>query len=534
MHILVNIFSFVVVIGFLIFVHELGHFLMAKLLKIRVNTFSLGFGPKIAGFTKGETEYRLSLYFFLGGYVSMQGEEPDSELKGSRDEFLSRSKFERFLVLIMGPATNIFVAFLFMAVLYWIGTNVPAYREAPAVIGLVHEGSPAERAGLQAGDRVLEIDGRTVTKYAQFEEKFLINPDKNLDLTVDRSGEKVGLQIVPASATVYKIGNAGVDPVQEFKLLSVEKGLPADEAGLEPGDVIKEVNGSEILHFASGMDMISDSPEAQIELGVCRNGETFGVAVIPQSRIYLMSEMDRAAFYIYPGEADGGGIKAPVVREAMLPENVDIKAGDIIASVNGRSFKDYDDLRSFMDDSAPKVMNIGIVREGKESAVKLSFYKPEIKGYIGIAREPVEERVIEKKFGFIEGLVQSVKINLSWCRTLMETVKNLFTGVLSVRAMSGPIDIAKFSGHALREGMLMNFIAFVSLNLGIMNLLPIPVLDGGHIFIILIEGIIRKDLSMKVKENLMQMGFFALITLMVVVLSFDLLKNIPYFRDAFL
>ncbi len=534
MQILTNTFSFALVIGFLIFIHELGHFTMAKLLKIRVNIFSLGFGPKIFGFTLGETEYRFSLFFFLGGYVSMEGEEPEEELKGSKEEFLSRSKFERFLVLIMGPATNLFVAFLFMSILYWTGTKVPAFREAPAVIGFVQKDSPAEKAGLLPGDLVLEIDNREISKYSQFEEKFLINPNRTLKIRVERNGSEVNLEIVPQSSTVYKIGNAGVSPVQKFELAKVEKGLPADLAGLKTGDIITEINGEKIYHFLRGMEIIADSVNQENLLKVKRGDKFVNLSITPESRIFFLSELERAAFYVYPKKVEGYDRKVPVVRETALPEGTNLKEGDIITSLKGQTINDYDEFRNFVEEQKPTSMKMGISREGKELEVTLVSYEPEIKGYIGIVRKDSENETIKKQFGFLEGMRQSVKLNLAWGRTLVETVKNLFTGVLSMRAMSGPIDIAKFSGNALREGMLMNFIAFVSFNLGIMNLLPIPVLDGGHIFIIFIEGIIRRDLSLKLKEKMMQVGFFALITLMVVVLSFDLLKNIPFLRDSFL
>ena len=153
-----SILAIAVVIGAALFVHELGHFLMAKLMGIPVPVFSLGFGLRILGWKRGDTDYRLSLVP-LGGYVKMLGEHPEDDLQGSPDEFMSRSRFERFLVYAAGPAMNIVLAFILFSTVFTLGVREPAALHEPPVIGRVAEETPAAAAGFQAGDRILEADG---------------------------------------------------------------------------------------------------------------------------------------------------------------------------------------------------------------------------------------------------------------------------------------------------------------------------------------------------------------------------------------
>ncbi len=529
-NVLISLLAFVVVIGFLIFVHEFGHFIVAKLLGIKVEVFSLGFGPRLAGKKWGETDYRLSLLFFLGGYVKMQGEEPDEELEGTDREFLSRSKWERFLVLIMGPLTNIIVAVVLMSFVYVMGINMPAYRGGPPKIGYVHEESPASRAGLNPGDFVMEVNGEKIENWGEFQSKVIINPGKSLNLKIKRDGKVIEREITPKSAGTYKIGNLGAQPPMRFKIDSVMRDLPAFSGGLKKGDIIKSINGENILHPARGVELFSEHPDKEITVTLLRRGEEIQKTIHSISKIEMtLSYRNRDyPFIIAPESEKDKKSFIPKVQGKIYGSKKDIETGDRVVGINGKQIKSLDHLLTVIRDLSDKGIRMTVQKDDEKITATVVPKRTEIKGYIGIKRAPPEMKT--KQYSLLPAVKESVKQNIKWIKLLGETLKNLVTGTLSMRAMSGPIDIAKFSGKAAQKGVefLINFIAFVSLNLGIANLLPIPALDGGHIAILSVEALIRRDLSLKVKERLMQIGIFLLLTLMAVIITLDIIKNIAF------
>jgi regulator of sigma E protease len=224
------ILSFVFVLGVLIFVHELGHFLMARRIGVRVLTFSLGFGPKLVSIRRGDTEYCISA-IPLGGYVKMAGENPEEVRTGASDEFLSKTKWQRFQVLIMGPVMNLVLAVLVMAAVLYQGAQVPAFEQEPVVVGSFTTGSVAQAAGVQPGDKILTVDGRAVDTWEIFSMVIAGKAKRQVTLLIDRGGKPVELQMVPAAEGKFEIGNIGVVPVMHPEVVAVEKGTPADERG---------------------------------------------------------------------------------------------------------------------------------------------------------------------------------------------------------------------------------------------------------------------------------------------------------------
>ena len=199
---LVTILAFIVVLGITITIHEFGHFAAAKLLKIRVLTFSIGFGPRLVGFTRGGTEYRISP-FPIGGYVKMAGETFDEERQGAPDEFLSHPKLHRFLVAIAGPLMNICLAIAILAYSYLGGIYVPRYHKEPPVVGPVAVNSIAHRSGLRTGDRILSIRGNALKTWEDMEIALQTVPKDALDVTVERNGETLRLRFeAPATESV--------------------------------------------------------------------------------------------------------------------------------------------------------------------------------------------------------------------------------------------------------------------------------------------------------------------------------------------
>jgi regulator of sigma E protease len=429
--------AFVFVLGVLIFVHELGHFLMARKIGVRVLTFSLGFGPKILKYVRNGTEYCVSA-IPLGGYVKMAGENPDDARTGRDDEFLSKTKWQRFQVMIMGPAMNILLAILVLALVLYQGADVPAYEQEPAVVGSVLPSSPAANAGIRPGDRIVRVADRPVETWERF--FIAIAPRANLEtqIVLQRDGQEVSVSTTPTPQTRFDVGDIGVLPEMRSQIRAVTPGQPADRAGLQPGDVILTVNGEKLSRDRPLVQIINKSAGVPLQFAISRGGQ--------------------------------------VVEATVTPE----KRGDV--------------------------------------------------GLIGVQLSEFETRTIEP--GPLEALQLSLKRNWEWSSLIFETIGGLLTRETSPKQLMGPVAIAQLSGSAAQAGWvsLFTLMAMISLNLGILNLLPIPVLDGGHIMIMALEGIVRRDFSTRAKEKILLAGFVLLMMLMVTVIYNDLTR-IPWIEN---
>ena len=429
-----SIIAFVFVLGVLIFVHELGHFLMARRIGVRVLTFSLGFGPKLVGFRRGDTEYCISAVP-LGGYVKMAGENPDDARTGASDEFLSKSKWQRFQVLIMGPVMNLVLAVVVMAVVLYQGAPAPAFMQQPPLIGTVLDKSVLKPAGLQSGDLILRVDGERVPTWEDFLNTMAMKSKRQVTLKVDRGGHQVDLTFVPIGTGRYDIVDIDVLdilPVMHPQIKSLQPESPALQAGLRPGDVIVAAEGERDV-----------TNKRLIEIIRAHEGKPITI------------EIKRAA---------------QILQVPVTPRNIN---GTVMMGA---------DLSAF------------------------------------------EVRTVEP--GIWGALKMSVDQNWSWAKMIVQTLGGLFTHHTSVKQLMGPVAIADLSGMAAAQGMLQLFslMAMISLNLGLLNLMPIPVLDGGHIAILALEGVSRRDFSMKVKEKMLLAGFVLLLMLMVTVIYNDLTR----------
>ncbi len=427
---LINIAAFVFVLGVLVFVHELGHFLMAKRLGVRVLTFSLGFKPHLVRHRWGETEYCIGLVP-LGGYVKMAGEHPDDPRAGRGDEFLSRTKWERFQVLVMGPLMNIALSLVVMTLVFMQGAEVPAYEQQPPVIGQVLAGSPAERGGLRPGDRIVSVGGQRVETWEKLYLAVLPRAGREVEIVYERGGQLLRTLVVPDPQTRFEMGDIGVLPEMHPQVRAVQPGQPAHRAGLEPGDLILKLDG------------------------------------------------------------------APVDRERLVKT---------------------------INQSVGRPLRLTVRRTGRELEVVVTPARRGDVGLIGVELSPYELRTIDPTF--LQAVGMSVKKNLEWSSLIFRTLWGLLTRETSPRQLMGPVAIAQLSGGAAQVSWvaLMTLLAMVSLNLGILNLLPIPVLDGGHIAILALEGLWRRDFSMRVKERLLLAGFLVLMLLMVTVIYNDLMR----------
>jgi len=423
--------AFLFVLGVLIFVHELGHFLMARRIGVRVLTFSLGFGPKLISIKRGGTEYCISA-IPLGGYVKMAGENPEDARTGAPDEFLSKGKWQRFQVLVMGPIMNLLLAVVVMTVVLYQGAQVPAFEQQPVVIGTFTEQSVGARAGLKAGDRIISVDGNSVDTWEEFSMAVVSKAKRPITLTVVRNGRPLQVAVVPESQGKYEMGDIGVQPLVHPEVDEVNPSQPAALAGLRKGDAILAVNGEEHVSYEHLISTIRNSEGKPIALTIKRGDTVQTVTVTPEK-----------------------------IANTMM---------------------------------------------------------------IGAQIRPFETRTVDP--GPIEAVKLSLQKNWEWTRLIVQTLVGLFTRETSVKQLMGPVAIADLSGSAAHAGWIQLFtlMAMISLNLGLLNLMPIPVLDGGHIFILALEGLARRDFSMKVKEKMLLAGFVLLLMLMVTVIYNDLMR----------
>ena len=428
-----TILAFIFVLGVLIFVHELGHFLAAKRVGIRVLKFQLGFNPTIVSFRRGDTEYGIGA-LPLGGYVKMAGESTEEERTGRADEFLSKSKWQRFQVLVMGPVMNILLALVLTSVVLFRGAEVPAYDDEPVVVGTVTQGSPAAKADIRPGDRIVAVAGRPVETW----DKFLIaigsRPNRETSIDLVRDGAPVTRTLTPVvqpEQSRFDIGDIGVLPNVHPHVPSLVPDDPADKAGMKAGDVIVAIDDQPITFSFQLREAIAKRPNQRLRVSILRNG-------------------------------------------------------------------------------APQTINVMSTRHGDN-------------GWIGIT---ILDASKSFKPGAVEAVRMSVQKNIEYSRLIFQTIWGLITRETSAKQLMGPVAIAQLSGESAQLGWiaLFSLMASLSLNLGLLNLMPIPVLDGGHIFIMAMEGVARRDFSIRVKEKMLLAGFVVLMMLMVTVIYNDLTR----------
>jgi regulator of sigma E protease len=426
--------AFVVVLGLLIFFHEGGHFLVAKLFRVRVLVFSFGFGKRLFGFQAGGTDYRVSL-IPLGGYVRMAGDNPEENQPANPDEFLSKPKWQRFLILFAGPFMNLLIAVGIFAMVDMIGVE---QRIVSPVIGEVTAGDPAQKSGLQVGDRITAVNGEAINDFDDLRLAISMHAGTALRVEYLRNGQKLTTTLTPRKEQTDfgPVGRAGIRPLEEPIVGRVNPGSLAAKAGLHSGDRIVAINGAPIRQYSEFDNAIINSKGAALALDLQRGAST------------------------------------------------------VHAVLAAAPLKDNDPYRGFLPPTTIR------------------------------------------KFGFAAAIGDSVEQNWKMLKLAGSALRRLFTAQGSVKELSGPLQIAHISGEMLRRGWIATVLlmSMISLQLGVMNLLPIPVLDGGHIMVLLIEGVVRRDLSIRVKERIQQLGFALLAALMIVVIYNDILGEITRFK----
>ena len=444
-HFPLNIVAFIFVLGILVFVHEFGHYAVAKLFKVRVEVFSLGFGKRLAGFRRGDTDYRISL-LPLGGYVKMAGENPMEARTGDPGEFMSHPRWQRFLVAIAGPAMNVILAVAVLTGVFMFRHEYPAYLDQAAVVGWVADGSPAQKAGFQPGDKIVAIQDKQNPTWDDVRYKIFGKINQKMDMDVLRGTQTLPLAMTPRIPEDEDagdiLGELGLIPGGPSVIAKVEPGLPADKAGIQVGDEIVAVNGTKV-----------------------QNSRAFGLYAVLQKS-----------------------------KEASVPIAV-LRKGQPL------EFK-----------LSPKLLPGGPDKEGYRIGVEI----------------PTDFRT--EKLPFVPALnaaTADCKKNSSLIFTLLG---QLFTVKGTLKQFSGPVGIMQESGRAAQAGfiVLLQFMALISLNLAIFNMLPIPILDGGLVLMLLVESVMRRDIKQEVKERVYQAAFVFLVLFAAVVIFNDVSKTIHF------
>jgi regulator of sigma E protease len=436
-----TILYFIIALGLLVFIHEFGHFLAAKKQGIGVEVFSIGFGPKLISFKRGETTYTISLLPF-GGYVKLVGEDPAEamEASGPQDKKYSlRPLWQKIIVVFAGPAMNLLLAFLLLPVVFMLGRMEPIFLDQkPVVIGL-KKGSVAQKADLRKGDEILEIGGQTIERWKDFLNFVLIHGEDEVTLKFRRGDEILTKTVVIDKSPDTHAGTLGVEPSyfigNDPVIDEVQPDGPAGRAGLRAGDRVLKMGETPIESWIEMTEEVGKSEGKPISMQVKRGAEEATLSVTPR----------------------------------------------------------YDEgLKKWL---------IGV----KKSEMAQS------------------EAFTRKKYGFGEAISKGVEENIKLSKLTLSVLGRLVTFQLSYKTLGGPIRIAQASAMAAESGFadFLYFLSFLSLQLGLLNLLPLPALDGGHLLFFAIEGVIRRPLSVKVRGMIEQAGFFLLISLMILVTMND-------------
>jgi regulator of sigma E protease len=430
----------IVMLGILVFIHELGHFCVAKLAGVKVLKFSLGFGPRLVSRHWGETEYMICA-IPLGGYVQMLGEGSGEGGEGGeltpeerQRSFADKPVLQRTAIIAAGPLMNLLLPFVILPVAFMVGVNLPAFLEQPTCIGYVVANSQGAEAGFQPGDCILAINDEPVATWTDTSRTLISHAGSPLVFTLSRGGETTSATLTPADGGIEGLQSFGLLPRQEALVGATSPGMPAAAAGLQAGDRIVAIDKTPVTSWYDLRTLIQNSEG---------NPQTFAV------------------------ERD-----AQILHLSIKPIRQEADGADYL---------------------------VGIV--------------------------PHQESVF-KRFGFIEAVRAGADRTLELVELTLVFIKKLFAGHVSTKNIGGPITVVQIAGQAAQTDLasILTILAFLSIQLGILNLFPIPILDGGHLFFNLFEIVLRRPLSLRVREIAQQVGLALLIMLMLLAFYNDIVR----------
>jgi regulator of sigma E protease len=439
---MMTIIAGILMLGVLVFVHELGHFWIAKLCGVKVLKFSLGFGPKLLSRQWGETEY-LVCAIPLGGYVQMlgegggeQGEEAELTAEEIQRSFAHKPISQRLAIVSAGPIMNLLLPLVVLPISFMIGVQIPTYVEQQPCIGYVVPATAAADSGFVAGDCILTVNQQPVDSWNDTNKSFVANAGEALTFEVLRSGRTVELRVAEENNSLEGLQALGLLPQQLARVGGLQPGMPAEKAGIVAGDLILQIGDAEITSWYDLKTVIQTVGQNPVPVLLERDGESLSVELVPEQR------------------EDGGDF------------------------------------------------------------------------LIGIA--PMRDSTLQR-FGFVDAVQEGAARTWELIDLTVVFVQKLFTGSVSAKNIGGPITVVQVAGQAAQTDLaaIFSVLAFISIQLGILNLLPIPILDGGHILFYLVELIIRRPVSVRAREMAQQVGMAMLLMLMVLAFYNDIVRLWP-------
>jgi regulator of sigma E protease len=541
-----SVVYFILLLGGLIFFHELGHYVMARLLGVHVVTFSIGFGPTLLSWRSRGTDYRLAA-LPLGGYVKLLGDDPGEEVPEGLNSraFMEQTLWRRFLIIFGGPLFNLILPFL---VFFILGLTTP--RLSPAVVGSAAPDGPAYKAGLRSGDHIVEVDGHETRYWWQLVDVVAKRPGREVPVTYERDGKQHKTRLTPAAVDVVRIRELGVtDRVGRIEvallyarpIIRVEADSPAWTAGLRTGDRLLAVGGRKVERWSEVDRFLKSSPGA-FDFVALRGEKTSGTGGATPA-VLLDIAGEPVSGRVEPGPGGSTGIATAEfvvtsVEKDTPAATAGLKPGDEILSVDGRRFASWPYLRQVLDNGGTAgrslqvrrgaevlELPLALVEESRKTEINteikvLIFGAFNSSHYDYVASIPNEDRLAY-------GLHRMVADSMDAMRLTVLGIAGLFAGQVSFKDMGGPILVYNLASATEGRGWeyFFRIMVILSINLGLINLFPIPVLDGGHIMFIAIEAVRRKPISLRVRQGATYVGLGLILMLMILVFRNDIERN---------
>ena len=528
--------AIVFLIAVLIFVHELGHFIVGRLCGIGVEAFSIGFGPRMFSFHRNGTTYQVA-WLPLGGYVKFAGALPNEEVADIHrgKEMYLASKTRRFLTIAAGPAAN----FLLAIVIYTI-LGMAGLEHAPSIVGTVRPDSSAARSGLQAGDRIIAINNQAVTRWNELRDHIAAAPQQRLHLTVQRQQQELQLILVPDLVEGRGIAGVGLDYEKPIIAVPDPTSIAAQQ-GLQTGD---EITAIQINNTTSAITTFSQlrtvlaatSADAIVYLRLQRHQREEVIFIPPHSDYSLLTL----------------GIASSLLTiEEAKPPATTLLAGDHIVAINAQAVNDVYDIGTILSTHTQANAAMTVIRNGEHLQLNVTLAEhitQRIEGAAKVYTLPITSVgkmfrppfITERYPNPLYALGFGVRETFAKSGLVLSALFGLFTGDVPLKALGGPIMIAKVAGDSAKAGwkIFCMTMAIISINLGLINLFPIPVLDGGQLVMVGMECVRRRRLSMSTIENYQRVGFVMVMCLVVLAFYNDLsrywqtfLKSMASFFD---
>lgn len=576
------LWAFPLLLGVLITVHELGHFLVAKACGVRVLQFSIGFGPRLLGFTRGDTEYRIGA-LPLGGYVRMYGDDPTQEIppEERRRSFLDQPYFKKIAISVAGPVAN-----LILPVVLFFAMGIGTRTETLPVVGATLAGEPADVAGLVPGDRIVAVDGTSIAFFPELLDYVEPRGGTPIRITLERNNERRDVVVTPravAAPTIFdrdkQVGRIGVLVHREMPVIAVVEDSVAARAGLKDGDHVEAIDGAPVTTKAELFRLLDVAaakgtaslavvreipvdPKAKDAKGAkptsqkltvtltsdagaaavrAERVERFGVTadelapgpladVVARTIATVRAQQETAArrFGLYSLDGRVAHVEPETVAEARGL----VKNQHVIVAVDGKPLRTTSDLSATLDVAPDSVHTVGVVGVGGPRVIvfrmlphpERALSSTKVLG-VFISSEVGPGATAERNVGPGEALREALRSTGDVVVDVVRGFGLIFSGKVGLESLGGPITIAKMSGQAADVGasVFVQLMGLISVNLAIINLLPVPVLDGGHIMIFSIEAITRRKMTLETRMKITKVGIALVGLLMLVAIGNDVL-----------